>query len=235
MIKHYKFQDLGTSDLGWLNAKYHFNFGNYFNPNIKPKLPLLVWNDDTIKPNTGFPMHPHKNMEIITYVREGSIKHKDNLGNSGIINANQIQVMSAGYGVNHSEFNHSNKDTILFQIWIQPYKNDICPRWETISLENDNSDSLTVFASGEKKYANKNILKINQDASLIKVNGLNENINYKLGKNRHVYFVLSNGKAIIDGYEINKRDGVYISCQKKFNLKFLEKTELIMVDMPYYN
>ena len=120
MIKHFKFNNLGNHDYGWLNARYHFNFANYFNPLVKTRPPLLVWNDDTIKPKTGFPMHSHQNMEIITYVRKGSITHMDDIGNKGEIRAGQIQIMSAGSGINHSEYNHSEEDTSLFQIWIEP-------------------------------------------------------------------------------------------------------------------
>ena len=107
MIRHFKFNELANHDYGWLNARYHFNFANYYNPNLKSKNPLVVWNDDTIKSHTGFPMHSHQNMEIITYIRKGSITHKDSVGNIGEIKSGQVQVMSAGSGITHSEYNLS--------------------------------------------------------------------------------------------------------------------------------
>ena len=221
MLTHFKFDDLGTHNYGWLNARYHFNFANYYNPNLKPKIPLLVWNDDTIKPQTGFPMHSHQNMEIITYIRQGSITHKDNIGNSGEIKSGQIQVMSAGSGITHSEYNLSNEETLLFQIWIEPNQFDIKPRWENINIINDLEESIEILASGEEKYSNSDIIRIYQDASIIKINGNQESLSYKLDKNRHAYFVLSKGNIIIDETELNERDGGYIKGLKEINFNFM--------------
>ena len=231
MIEHFKFKNLGNHDYGWLNARYHFNFANYYNPSIKPKAPLLVWNDDTIKPNTGFPMHSHQNMEIITYIRKGSIAHEDNIGNKGEIQKGEIQIMSAGSGITHSEFNYGDEDTLLFQIWIEPNKKNIKPRWENISIKDYNLDSINVLASGETQYAKSDILKINQDASIIKINGSNDHLSYQIRNNRHVYFVLVKGKIKINNHEINERDGVYIINENKINFNFIENSEIIMVDM----
>ena len=241
MIKHFRFNNLGNHDYGWLNARYHFNFSSYYNPLVKTRRPLLVWNDDTIKPKTGFPMHSHQNMEIITYVKKGSITHMDDIGNKGEIYAGQIQIMSAGSGINHSEYNHSNEDTTLFQIWIEPNEKNIKPRWENITLSENNGEDFTVLASGEKRYDKLDTLKINQDASLIKVNGENGISTYQINKNRHIYFVISKGNAMINGFKISKGDGVYIFNENEiFNedeikFEFFEKTEIIMVDMPFIN
>ena len=235
MLTHFKFNELGNHNYGWLNARYHFNFANYYNSNIKPKRPLVVWNDDTIKPQTGFPMHSHQNMEIITYIRQGSITHKDNIGNSGEIKSGQIQVMSAGSGITHSEYNLSNEETLLFQIWIEPNQLDIKPRWENINLKNESEESMKVLASGEKKYKNSDILKIYQDASVIRINGSQQLLNYRLDKDRHAYFVLSKGRIFIDETEINERDGVYINGLNEINFDFEKTTELILVDMPINN
>ena len=184
MINHFKFNELGNHDHGWLNARYHFNFANYNNPNLKPKNPLVVWNDDTIKSQMGFPMHSHKNMEIITYIRQGSLIHKDDIGNSGEIKSGQMQIMSAGYGITHSEYNLSSEETTLFQIWIESNLLDIKPRWENINLKNKSKKHIEILASGEKKYKISNILKICQDASVIRINGDKQPLNYQLDKNR---------------------------------------------------
>ena len=235
MLTHFKFDELGNHNYGWLNARYHFNFANYYNPKVKPKRPLVVWNDDTIKPQTGFPMHSHQNMEIITYIRQGSITHKDNIGNVGEIKSNQIQVMSAGSGITHSEYNLSNEETLLFQIWIEPNQFDVNPRWENINLKNNSQESIEVLASGEKKYKNSDILKIYQDASVIRINGSQQSLNYKLDKDRHAYFVLSKGRIFIDETEINERDGVYINGLNEINFDFIKTTEIILVDIPMIN
>lgn len=233
MIDIYKFDELGNHNYGWLDAHYHFNFANYYNPNIKTKNPLVVWNDDTIKSQTGFPMHSHQNMEIITYIRKGSITHKDNLGNSGEINAGQIQVMSAGTGITHSEYNLSNKDTLLFQIWIEPNIANITPRWKNIDLKKIKNKDFIILASGEEKYINLNVLKINQDASVILLNNsLSNSLSYNLGNSRHAYFVLSKGELLIDNKKVKQRDGVYISGLNKVDIKFLKDSEIILVDLP---
>ena len=232
MLTHFKFDELGNHNYGWLNARYHFNFANYYNPKIKAKRPLVVWNDDTIKPQTGFPMHSHQNMEIITYIRQGSIFHKDNIGNVGEIKSGQIQVMSAGSGITHSEYNLSSEETLLFQIWIEPNQFDIKPRWKNIDLKDEFDESVEILASGEKKYKNSDILKIYQDASIVRINGSQGFLNYKLDKKRHVYFVLSKGKIFIDETEINERDGVYINEINEINFEFKKTSELILIDIP---
>jgi len=232
MLTHFKFNKLGNHNYGWLNARYHFNFANYYNPKITHKKPLVVWNDDTIQPQTGFPMHSHQNMEIITYIRQGSITHKDNIGNVGEIKSGQIQVMSAGSGITHSEYNLSNEQTLLFQIWIEPNQYNVKPRWENINLKNNSQESIEVLASGEEKYKNSDIPKIYQDASVIRINGSQGLLNYKSSKNRHFYFVLSKGKILLDKTEINERDGVYINEINEINFEFKKTSELILIDIP---
>tara|TARA_B100000315_G_C14325614_1_gene472862 strand:- start:34 stop:744 length:711 start_codon:yes stop_codon:yes gene_type:complete len=236
MISHYKFNELGNQDFGWLNARYHFNFANYYNPKLKPKNPLIVWNDDTIKSQTGFPMHSHQNMEIITYIRKGSITHKDSFGNLGEIKTGQMQVMSAGTGITHSEYNLSDVETLLFQIWIEPNRYNLPPKWETMDLSSKSNEKISILASGKENYENLDILRINQDASVIKIsNNKNQTLNYEFNKERHAYFVLSRGKILINGIEINERDGVHLSKLKHFNIDFMKSSEIIFVDLPLMN
>ena len=120
MIERRPFNDLGGEDHGWLKAKHHFSFAGYQDPSRMRWGSLRVWNDDEIAPNTGFPPHPHANMEIITYVREGAVTHKDSLGNEGRTDAGDVQVMSAGTGIRHAEYNLEQQPTLIFQIWITP-------------------------------------------------------------------------------------------------------------------
>jgi len=129
MIEHRPFQSLGHANHGWLNARHHFSFANYHDPNRTQWGSIRVWNDDEIAPHSGFAPHPHDNMEIITYVRQGAITHKDSLGNEGRTEAGDVQVMSAGTGIRHSEYNHESITTELFQIWVIPDKVGLAPSW----------------------------------------------------------------------------------------------------------
>ena len=129
MLELRPFKDLGGANHGWLNARHHFSFASYYDPARLGFGPLLVWNDDEIKSQTGFPPHPHKDMEIITYVRTGAITHKDSLGNEGRTGAGDVQVMSAGTGIRHAEYNLESETTTLFQIWIEPAETGGEPRW----------------------------------------------------------------------------------------------------------
>src|ERR1700761_7684708 len=129
MIELRPFTKLGSADHGWLKAKHHFSFGSHHDPENMGHGSLRVWNDDEIAPNSGFPPHPHANMEIITYVREGAITHQDNLGNKGRTEAGDVQVMSAGSGIRHAEYNLEPETTRIFQIWIQPNGRGGEPTW----------------------------------------------------------------------------------------------------------
>lgn len=151
MIELRPFSSLGAANHGWLNAHHHFSFANYYNPQRMGWGALRVWNDDTIAPGTGFPTHPHSDMEIITYVREGAITHQDSMGNIGRTEAGDVQVMSAGSGVAHSEYNRESVPTTLFQIWIMPDEDKLggAPAWGQKPFpKSERSDGWTVLASG---------------------------------------------------------------------------------------
>lgn len=122
MIKHYKYDELGYANHGWLKSKHHFSFANYYNPSRMAFGKLRVVNDDWVEPGTGFPSHPHRNMEIISFIRSGAITHQDSTGNKGVTKSGEIQVMSAGTGIVHSEYNRTQKPLTLYQIWIEPNK-----------------------------------------------------------------------------------------------------------------
>ena len=129
MIEKRSFESLGHADHGWLNARHHFSFANYYDPSRMGWGALRVWNDDEIGPSSGFPPHPHRDMEIITYVRQGAITHQDSMGNTGRTEAGDVQVMSAGTGVRHAEYNLEPVRTTLFQIWIEPKRAGGAPSW----------------------------------------------------------------------------------------------------------
>src|SRR5205085_2674868 len=147
MIELRPFANLGGADHGWLKAKHHFSFGSHYDPNNMGHGSLRVWNDDEIAPNTGFDAHPHRDMEIITYVRSGAITHRDSLGNEGRTEAGDVQVMHAGTGIVHAEHNRENQPTTLFQIWIQPNRRGVTPGWAARQFPK-NGNGLSVLASG---------------------------------------------------------------------------------------
>ena len=149
MIERRPFEKLGKSDHGWLKANFHFSFADYRNNDRVHWGALRVWNNDRIAAQSGFPPHPHRDMEIVTYVIKGAITHKDHLGNEGRTEAGQIQVMSAGKGIQHAEYNMEQDETELFQIWIIPNKEGVPARWETVQFPADGRDGrLVPLASG---------------------------------------------------------------------------------------
>ena len=159
-------QQLGGADHGWLKAKHHFSFGSHYDPDNMGHGALRVWNDDEIAPNTGFPAHPHANMEIITYVREGAITHQDSLGNKGRTEAGDVQVMSAGSGIRHSEYNLEPSKTKIFQIWIEPTTKGGQPTWGAKPFpKSDRSGKLVTIASGIE--GDKDALPIRADARVL--------------------------------------------------------------------
>ena len=228
MIKHQKFADLGGANHGWLNAKHHFSFANYHNPEKMSHGELLVINDDRIAPHTGFDTHPHKDMEIITYVRKGAITHKDNKGNEGRTTAGNIQVMSAGTGILHSENNLEDEVTNIYQIWIKPKTTGIKPDWDMAEFPKEpTSKSLTLLVSGDDKSP----LKINQDARIYagRLNKGDEITHNIIGK---AYILISEGTINVSGNEANKGDGLAISEEKLVKLDALSDAELLIIEVP---
>ena len=233
MISIFPYSELGNHNYGWLDARYHFNFADYYNPEKSGYPPLIVWNDDRIQPGTGFPMHSHRDMEIITYIRQGAITHEDSLGNKGVTKAGEIQIMSAGTGITHSEYNHEDNETLLFQIWIQPNEKNIQPRWENIAINSYHELWIHLLASGEKESENSNIIKLFQDASLYLANGEQKNdLEFELKNGRKMYLVVAKGSITINKNEVQSRDGVFIKNENKLYFNFKEDSELIFFDLP---
>ena len=230
MIEVRPFDSLGGANHGWLDAHHHFSFASYHDPARVNWGNLRVWNDDTIAPNTGFPAHPHSDMEIITYVREGAITHRDSMGNEGRTEAGDVQVMSAGTGVQHSEWNAEDEACTLFQLWIIPERRGGEPSWGTREFPKDARDGQFVaLASG---FDNDN------DALAIRANArvlgatvkAGESVTYRTSADRHLYLVPATGRIRIDEVEANARDGVAITERESVTITALEDAELIMVD-----
>ncbi|MDR3527048.1 MAG: pirin family protein [Rhizomicrobium sp.] len=230
MIELRPFNTLGGANHGWLNAKHHFSFADYHDPKREQWGALRVWNDDEIAPNSGFPPHPHANMEIITYVREGAITHQDSLGNKGRTVAGDVQVMSAGTGVRHSEYNLETELTRIFQIWIFPRERGGAPAWGAKPFpKTDRSGRFVTLASG---FADDtDALPIRADARVLGATlKAGETTEYKLGKNRHGYLVLAKGAVDIGGVHVNARDGAAISDLDVITVTALEESEIVLVD-----
>ena len=230
MIDVRPFGKLGGANHGWLDAKHHFSFADYYDPGRMGWGNLRVWNDDVIAPNTGFPPHPHANMEIITYVRQGAITHRDSLGNEGRTAAGDVQVMSAGTGIRHAEYNLESEPTTLFQIWILPTRQGGEPAWGTKPFPKaDRSGKLVTLASG---FANDNdALPIRTDARVLGANlKAGESVRYELGSRRRFYIVPATGAIEINGLRLDARDGAAVRDERILDIRALEDSELVMVD-----
>jgi len=230
MIELKPFAKLGGADHGWLKAKHHFSFGSHYDPANMGHGSLRVWNDDEIAPNTGFPAHPHANMEIITYVREGAITHQDSLGNKGRTEAGDVQVMSAGSGIRHAEYNLEPGTTRIFQIWIEPVTEGGQPTWGAKPFPKSNrSGKFVTLASGFADDADA--LPIRAEARVLGTTlKAGERAEYAADKARHLYLVPATGRVEVNGVNVNARDGAAIRDEGKLTITALEDSELVLVD-----
>lgn len=230
MIEVRPYSTLGHADHGWLDAKHHFSFAQYRDPARMGWGSLRVWNDDTIAPGTGFGTHPHKDMEIITYVREGAITHRDSLGNTGRTEAGDVQVMSAGTGILHSEHNLEDITTRIFQIWIVPDRSGHMPSWGTRSFpKEDRTGTFIVLASGSSD--DEEALPLHADARVLGATlKKGESASYRLGTTRLGYLVTAKGSVEVDGKILEARDGAAISKADQITVTALQDAEVILVD-----
>ncbi|MGH6882749.1 pirin family protein [Hypericibacter sp.] len=230
MIERRTFKSLGGANHGWLDAKHHFSFADYHDPARMGWGALRVWNDDTIAPNTGFPAHPHADMEIVTYVREGAITHQDNQGNKGRTEAGDVQVMSAGSGIRHSEYNLEPNQTRIFQIWIVPNRRGGAPSWGAKPFpKGDRSGHFVTLASGFEN--DTDALPIRTDARVLGATlKAGETAEYTLGKNRHGYLVPAKGAVEVNGVRLEARDGAAIQDESVVRVTAVEDAELVFVD-----
>ncbi len=229
MIDRRPFDALGGADHGWLKARHHFSFANYYDPQKMGWGPIRVWNDDEIAPNSGFPPHPHADMEIITYVREGAITHKDSLGNEGRTGAGDVQVMSAGSGIRHAEYNLESDTTRLFQIWIEPATTGGAPSWGARPFpKDDRAGRFVALASG--RAGDDDVLPIRTDARVLGATlKAGETTAYDLG-GRYGYLVAASGSAEVNGVRLGGRDGAAIRGEDVLTVRALEDAELVLVD-----
>jgi redox-sensitive bicupin YhaK (pirin superfamily) len=230
MIERRQFAGLGGADHGWLKAKHHFSFASYYDPKRMGWGSLRVWNDDEIAANSGFPPHPHSDMEIITYVREGAITHKDSLGNEGRTEAGDVQVMSAGTGIRHAEYNLEPATTRIFQIWIEPNRRGEPPAWGAKPFpKTDRAGRFVTLASGIP--GDEDALPIRTDARVVGATiRAGETAEYPLGASRHGYLVPATGSVEVNGVRLDARDGAAIHDEAVLSIRALEDAEIVLVD-----
>ena len=230
MIERRPFNELGGADHGWLKARHHFSFAGYNDPERMGWGALWVWNDDEIAAGSGFPPHPHADMEIITYVRDGAITHEDSLGNKGRTEAGDVQVMSAGSGVRHAEYNAEAETTRIFQIWIIPDARGGQPAWGARPFpKGDRSGRFVTLASGIA--GDTDALPIRADARVLGATlKAGESVEYALGAQRHAYLVPARGSVDVNGVRIDARDGVAIEDESDIRIRALADAEIVLVD-----
>ena len=230
MIERRPFAALGGADHGWLKARHHFSFASYYDPRNMGWGAIRVWNDDEIAANSGFPPHPHADMEIVTYVREGAITHEDSLGNQGRTGAGDVQVMSAGTGIRHAEYNREAETTRLFQIWIEPDQRGGPPAWGARPFpKDDRAGRFVTLASGMAGDADA--LPIRADARVAGATiRAGETAEYDLGPGRHVYLVAAEGAVDVNGVRLDTRDGAAVTDEPTLRITALADAEVVLVD-----
>ncbi|NKE46483.1 pirin family protein [Roseomonas frigidaquae] len=233
MIDVRPFASLGGANHGWLKAKHHFSFANYNDPKRMSWGRLRVWNDDEIAPGTGFDAHPHRDMEIITYVREGAITHRDNLGNEGRTAAGDVQIMSAGSGVVHAEYNLEPDVTKIFQIWITPDVRGAKPNWGAKEFPKVARDAgFEVLASGRPGDAGSGALPINVNGAVLAATlAKGQTLTQALEPGRAAYLVVAKGAATVNGASLATRDGAGIVDEPAIQITAEEDAELVMVEV----
>lgn len=229
MINKIENKNMGKSNLGWLESSFHFSFAEYFNPLNINFGSLRVINDDLIKPQTGFPTHPHRDMEIITYVVNGELTHEDSMGNSNTLSRGEVQYMSAGTGVYHSEFNLSDKNLRLLQIWIFPDKEGYKPNYGDVKFNwSDRENNWLHMVSSNEGAAP---IKIHQDFNIYSLS-LDEgkSIEFDIEKNRQGYLVQIEGNSVINTVELNEKDAMEV-VEENLKITANKKSHFILFEM----
>lgn len=229
MIELKRLEDIAGAENAWLKAKHHFAIGQYGNPSHLPIGSLYVFNDDEIAPHSGFGLHHHANVEIITYVRQGTVTHEDNQGHRGQIGAGNVQVMSAGTGISHSESNAEEIPLRLFQIWLSPRSSGGSPKWSTQPFPKaDRAGRFVTFASG--RSTNEEALSINADAevggALLEAGSTTE---HSLRRGDVAYLVPASGSVSVNGVRVEEREGLVIRKEQILRVEALTSAEVVLI------
>lgn len=231
MLKKLQKENMGTSNLGWLESRFHFSFAEYRNPDNINFGVLRVLNDDIVHPKSGFNLHPHQNMEIISYIVDGEITHKDSMGNEETLSRGEVQYLSAGNGIYHSEHNlHENKDLRLLQLWILPPKQGLPKLYGSHKfLKEDRENKLLNIISSQKGNAQ---IKIHQDVNFF-VSELEQNkdIEFKIKEKKQIYFTQIEGRSLVNGIELSNGDAMEITKETKLNIHALTNSHFIFIEM----
>lgn len=232
MLNVIKSEDRYHADFGWLDTRWHFSFSEYYDPENLNWGPLRVFNDDVVHGGGGFPRHPHRDMEIVSYVLQGQLEHQDHLGNRGVVRPGEVQVMSAGKGIMHSEYNHSKTEDVHFlQLWITPRNKNLPPRWEQklFSPEARRGKLLPVVSDGSVPGT----LAIDQDA-VIYVSSLRsgERVVHSSTPARHAYLFVIDGAVNLNGTALSKGDQARLADEPKLTIEATADAELILLDLP---
>ncbi|KZY92446.1 MULTISPECIES: pirin family protein [unclassified Erythrobacter] len=230
MIDIRPFATLGHADHGWLDARHHFSFANYHDPDRMGWGSIRVWNDDTIAAQSGFPPHPHRDMEIVTFVRSGAITHRDSLGNEGRTAAGDVQVMSAGTGITHAEMNREDEATTLFQIWIIPDRQGEQPGWGQREFPKATREGgFEVLASGDAEA--DDALPIRTDAKVAAATlAKGQSAVWNTSGDRHQYLVAPKGRVTVNGREAQPRDGIAVTGESEIVVEAIDDAEIVLVD-----
>lgn len=228
MITHIPYDALGRVRHGWLDARHHFSFGRYYNPNRMGFGPLRVVNDDLIGAKSGFDPHPHDNMEIITYVRQGAITHRDNRGNEGRTGAGDVQVMSAGTGIVHAEYNLEDETTNLYQIWIEPREQGVAPRWDQKAFpKTPVTSALPLLVSGDDDAP----LYIHSDARMYG-GRLDAGVSIEHPVQGMAYVLASDGAFSVNGQSLARGDALEVVDEPMLTISATEDSEIVVLDVP---
>ena len=234
MIQVRRAKERGHADHGWLNTFHSFSFSDYYDPKFMGFRSLRVINEDWVQPGYGFPTHPHRDMEIITVVLEGSLEHKDSMGTGSVIRPGEVQKMSAGTGVRHSEFNHSKSEPVhLYQIWILPEKEGITPMYEQKAIPAEEKQGKLRLVASPSGGNGSNAVKLYQDAELFTTQlAKSDSVEYELSDKRYAWIQVARGAVNVNGQELKAGDGAAVSQEKKLQIAgSAEQSELLLFDL----
>jgi len=234
MIQVRRAKERGHADHGWLNTYHTFSFSDYYDPRNMGFRSLRVINEDWVQPGYGFPPHPHRDMEIITYVLEGSLEHKDSMGTGSVIRPGDVQKMSAGTGVRHSEFNHSKTEPVhLYQIWILPEKDGIKPMYEQKAIPAEEKQGKLRLVASPNGGNGSNAVKLYQDAALYTTQlKQSESVDHEIGDGRYAWIQVARGAVSVNGQELRAGDGAAVSQEKKLQITgAAESSEVLLFDL----
>ena len=231
MMKIRRSHERGHADHGWLDTRFTFSFADYFDPEHVQFRTLRVMNDDRVAGGGGFPTHPHRDMEIVTYVLEGALEHRDSMGNGSVIKPGDVQYMSAGTGVTHSEFNASETEPVhLYQIWMFPEKKGLKPQYDQKNFSAaEKRGKLRLVASPDGRDGS---VKIRQDNDLyVTVLGSGESVKHQIESDRHAYVQVARGSVKLNGEKLEAGDGAALSEEKVVELTGVNDAEVLLFDL----